>query len=199
VKKALLAAIILLLPLCSAQTWNILYREQFYKLYHEHLHHYSDDTMEDMYYLEQALKADFANPLYALAKISDPVDWERYRYLFTMHVNLKLVYLSLTLGARYDKMNAYFFNAPWKQQNLDSLEIARRIYQSATGYWEEAKKWSSKAWDLRGVHLPEIQEWEDENARIEGGTLDYARIIGDQLAHVDKVLSEFQRMNQSTY
>jgi hypothetical protein len=199
VRKAFLFIVLLLMPLPSLSAWRILYKEQYYKLYHEQLHHYPEDTTESMYYLEQALKADFANPLYALAKITDKTDWERYRQLFMMHVNLKLVYLSLTLGSKYDKMVAYFYNAPWKRQNLDSLKTAEQVYRSALGYWDEARKWSALAWGLRDVHLEQIQDWEDENARIETGDLDYASIISEQLARVERVRGEFEKMDNKTY
>ncbi len=198
-KKALSLALLLLVPLSSASGWRILYKEQYYKLYHEQLHHYPEDTTESMYYLEQAVKADFANPLYALARINNPTDWERYRNLFMMHVNLKLVSLTLTLGAKFDKMVAYFYNAPWKAQNLDSLKTAENVYNSAYGYWNEAKSWSDKAWSLRGVHLEQIQDWEDENARIVNGDLDYAAVISEQLARLARVRDAFQKMDQSTY
>jgi hypothetical protein len=199
VKKALFIGIFILFTAFSASGWRILYKEQYYKLYHEQLYHYPEDTMESMFYLQQALKADFCNPLYALAKINDKTDWERYRYLFTMHVNLKLVYLSLTLGSKYDKMVAYFYNEPWKRQNLESLETAEQIYRSALGYWSEAKAWSLQAWRLRDVHLEKIQEWEEENYRIETGDLDYAEIIAKQLARVQKVRATFQAMDENTY
>ncbi len=187
------------MPLSSVSAWRILYKEQYYKLYHEQLHRYPEDTTESMFYLEQALKADFANPLYALAKVTDKTEWERYRHLFTMHVNLKLVYLSLTLGSKYDKMVAYFYNAPWKRQNLDSLKTAEQVYRSALGYWEEARKWSATAWGLRDVHLEQIQEWEDENARIETGDLDYAAIIAEQMARLERVRGAFEKMDNTTY
>jgi hypothetical protein len=199
VKKALFLALFLFLTAISASGWRILYKEQYYKLYHEQLYHYPEDTMESMYYLEQALKADFCNPLYALAKINDKTDWERYRNLFTMHVNLRLVYLSLTLGSKYDKMVAYFYNEPWKRQNLETLQTAEQIYTSALGYWAEAKTWSTRAWGLRDVHLDQIQEWEDENYRIETGYLDYAQIIAKQLGRVQKVRETFQNMDANTY
>jgi hypothetical protein len=199
VKKILLLGALLLLSLTPASAWRILYKEQYYKLYHEQLYHYPEDTMESMYYLEQALKADFANPLYALAKIDNPTEWERYRYLFTMHVNLRLVYLSLTLASKYDKRVAYFYNEPWERQNLESLQTAEKIYTSALGYWNEAKKWSAQAWTLRGVHLEKIQEWEDENLRIETGDLDYEKIVGEQLDRLARVRDAFQKMDQNTY
>ncbi len=201
-KKALLAALLVLVPLLPAAGWRILYAEQYYRLYHEKLHHYPEDTMEDIQYLELALKADFApfaNPLYALARINDTTEWERYRYLFYMHVNLKLIYLYLTLGSKYDKMVAYFYNYPWKRQNLESLDTAEKIYRVAYGYWADAQKWSAMAWDMQGIHLPAVQEWEDENFRVQTGDLNYKDIIDAQLARLEKVRADFQTMDQHTY
>ncbi len=201
-KKALLALLLLAIPLLPAAGWRILYAEQYYKLYHEQLHHYPDDVMEQIEYLELALKADFApfaNPLYALAVIHDQTEWERYRDLFYMHVNLKLIYLYLTLGSKYDKMVAYFYNYPWKRQNLESLDTAEKVYKVAYGYWTDALKWSALAWDMRDVHLPQIQEWEDENFRIENGDLDYKDTIDRQLARLEQVRADFQKMDQHTY
>jgi len=188
-----------LVPALGASAWRILYAEQYYKLYHEHLYHYPDDTMEDIFYLEQALKADFVNPLYALTPIHNTTEWERYRDLFSMHVNLKLIASYLTLGTKYDKMNAYFYNYPWKQQNLDSLTTAEQTYKVAYGYWTRAKEWSAKAWALRDVHLEAVSEWEDENFRIETGDLNYQDTIDEQLARLAKVRDQFQKMGPGTY
>ena len=92
----------------------VTYKEQYYKLYHIHYQQYPDDTLENIYWLEKAINADFCNPLYALGKINDRTDWEKYRYLFMMHLNLKMVEQHLRLGMKYDKQVAYFYNAPWK-------------------------------------------------------------------------------------
>ena len=198
-KKALLILLLLCVPLLTVSAWRIMYAEQYYKLYHEHLYHYPDDTMEDIYYLESALKADFANPLYALAPIKDKTEWERYRELFSMHVNLKLIYSFLTLGGKYDKMTAFFYNYPWKRQNLESLDKAEQAYKAAYGYWQKAKEWSSKAWAMRDTHLDHIEEWETENFRVETGDLDYQAIIDAQLERLAKVRADFQKMDKSTY
>ena len=198
-KKALLVLLLSCVPLLTLSAWRILYAEQYYKLYHEHLYHYPDDTMEDIYYLESALKADFANPLYALAPIKDTTEWERYRDLFSMHVSLKLVSSFLTLGSKYDKMNAFFYNYPWKRQNLESLDKAEQTYKVAYDWWQKAKEWSAKAWAMRGTHLDHIEEWETENFRVETGDLDYQAIIDAQLARVAKVRADFQKMDKSTY
>ena len=198
-RKLWLIPLLLLIPTLSVSAWRILYAEEYYKLYHEHLHHYPDDTMEDIYYLETALKADFANPLYALAPIKDKTEWARYRYLFTMHVNLKLIASYLTLGNKYDKMVAYFYNYPWKRQNLESLNTAEQVYKVAYGYWTKAKEWSARAWAMRDVHLDAIEEWQDESYRIETGDLNYQDTIDAQLARLSKVRADFQKMDQSTY
>ena len=198
-KRTVFALVLAVFCLQMAYGWRILYAEQYYKLFHEHFYRYPDDTMENIRYLEEALKADFANPLYALATIKDKTEWERYRYLFTMHVNLRLIYLYLTLGSKYDKQVAYFYNAPWKRQNLESLETAEQVYRVAYGYWEQARDWSAKAWAMRSVYLNEVQQWSDESFRIQTGDLDYGEILDEQLARLEKVRQTFQSMDQNTY
>ena len=198
-RKACLAVFLLVIPLLSLSAWRILYAEEYYRLYHEHLHHYPDDTMEDIYYLETALKSDFANPLYALAPIKDKMEWERYRSLFSMHLNLKLIACYLTLGNKYDKMAAFFYNAPWKRQNLESLDTAERVYKVAYRYWVKAKEWSAKAWVLRDIHLDAIEEWQDENFRVETGDLNYQETIDAQLTRLARVRADFQKMDKTTY
>lgn len=187
-----------LLPAVGAGAYRVLYAEQFYKLYHLHLYQYPDDSMENIYYLEQALKADFANPLYALARIRDKQEWAQYRTLFKMHINLKLVELYLTLGSKYDKMVAYFYNAPWQDQNLDSLDKAEQSYRVALGYWREAVGWAVRLPRLQ-FNLEEIQIWEDEWKRILVGELDYQEIITGHLARLERVRGQFQAMDENTY
>jgi hypothetical protein len=197
-KGFIFTILLFIITLSPAYSWRILYVEQYYKLYHLHFYQYPDDCMENIHYLEQALKADFCNPLYALAKIENKREWERYRNLFKMHIYLKLIQLYLTLGSGYDKQIAYFYNAPWKEQNLKSLEIAEQLYRVALGYWEEAKKWSKKARSLT-IHLEEIQNWEDEHYRIETGELDYEDIITSHLKRLERVRQHFENMDENTY
>ncbi len=194
-------AVLLLLavvPSRRAEAYRILYAEQYYRLYHLHFYQYPDDSMENIFYLEQALKSDFANPLYALARIENKQQWAQYRLLFKMHVNLKLVELYLTLGSKYDKMAAYFYNAPWKEQNLDSLDKAEQSYRVALGYWQEALGWAVRTRHL-GFNLEGIQRWEDEWKRILTGDLDYQEIITGHLSRVEQVRRTFQAMDQNTY
>lgn len=178
--------------------YKILYAEQYYKLFHTHFYQYPEDINENIYWLQEALKADFANPLNALADIKTKEEWERYRYLFKMHVNLKLTNLYLTLGSKYDKREAYFYNAPWKDENLKSLKIAEGYYKNASYYWDQAKEWESKI-EFSWTPLEKIANWEDEAFRIRSGGLDYEKIIESHLARLKKVRGDFMAMDEKTY
>ena len=182
----------------SAESYKILYAEQFYRLYHAHFYQYPEDYLENIYWLEQSLKSDFANPLNALARIDNKTEWRRYMNLFRMHASLKLTELYLGLGSKYDKMDAYFYNYPWKRENLESINIAEESYNFARIYWEEAVKWQKKiekSWTV----LEEVQKWEDEAFRIEAKTLDYDDIIDSHLERLQAVREKFQEMDENTY
>ncbi|MDR2742974.1 MAG: hypothetical protein LBB98_12600 [Treponema sp.] len=185
----------------GTNAYLVQYKEQFYRLFHLHYIQYPDDTMENIYWLEQAVKADFANPLYALARIEDEIQWEKYRYLFMMHVNLKLIEQYLFLGNKWNKRNAYFYNAPWKEQNLESLETAETCFRTALYYWDAAREWAEKTQDrrFRYINLRNVQFWEDEAGRIAGQSLDYGKTIDRELALLQKVREKFQAMDGDAY
>jgi hypothetical protein len=116
-----------------------------------------------------------------------------------MHLNLKVIEQYLILGNGWDKQVAYFYNEPWKEQNLKSLDTAETCYRTALTYWKDAKDWSKKAAGMPTVHLEEVQYWEDENIRIESGALDYEKIINRHLDRLAKVRADFKAMDKSTY
>lgn len=174
----------------------VTYKEQYYRLYHNHYNQYPDDTMENIYYLEKALTADFCNPLYAMALIENETQWEKYRYLFMMHINLKLIEQYLYLGNKWNKRNAYFYNAPWKEQTLEGLETAESCFRAALYYWNDAMEWAEKAQQsaFRFIDLPRIHYWQDEAYRIEIDDLNYERIINRELDFLQQVREKFQAM-----
>ncbi|MCL2294781.1 MAG: hypothetical protein FWC36_07945 [Spirochaetes bacterium] len=196
--KIVFLLIFLVLPLTSVFAHRILYAEEFYRLYHRQLHHYKEDHLENIFWLEQALRADFANPLNALAVIRTPQEWERYRNLFRMHVSLKLVESYLGLGSRFDRMQANFFNAPFRDINIRSLERAREIYEFARIYWEEALRWSAKV-PRSWIVLEEVQHWEDQAHRIREGLLNYNTVINRHIARIDRLIEEFRNMDDHTF
>lgn len=197
-KRSVLFALLLLTAAAGLAAYPVYFKEQYYKLFHTHYIQYPDDAIENIYWLERARGADFCNPLYALAKIENERQWERYRYLMNMHLELKLIEQHLALGSKFDKRVAYFYNAPWKDQNLESLKIAETAYKAALAYWPAAVEWARKAEGLRFVRLPDVQAWEDQAQRIVSGDLDYSDIIADELSRVSRVRKAFESM-QFTY
>lgn len=197
--------LLILFCLCTSSlnlfSYAVSYKEQFYKLFHVHYQQYPDDVMENIYYLERAIAADFANPQFAMAKISDKTTWEKYRYLFMMHVNLKLIEQHLRLGRTWDKNIAYFYDAPWKEEYLRDLETAESCYAAGLYYWQEAKLWAEKAnqKEFRFKFLTDIQYWEDESYRIDSGELNYEKIINRELERIAKVKATFIAMDENTY
>ena len=190
-----------LLPGIPINSYYVTYKEQYYRLYHLHHIQYPDDTMENIYWLEKALAADFGNPLYALALIENETQWEKYRYLFMMHINIKLAEQHLFLGNKWNKRNAYFYNAPWKEQNLESLETAETCFKTALYYWNEALVWAEKLKDrkFRYLNLARVQFWEDEAFRIEENTLNYGKTINRELTLLQNVRERFLAMDENTY
>ena len=195
------AALLCIVCALLFSSYAITYKEQYYKLYHIHYQQYPDDVMENIYWLERAVAADFANPQYALARITDKTDWEKYRYLFMMHVNLKLIEQHMRLGRTWDKKIAYFYDAPWKEEYVRNLETAERCYRAGLYYWTEARLWAEKAnqQKFRFLCLKDIQNWEDECWRIDRGELNYDTILNRELKRLQKVKETFLAMDENTY
>ncbi len=198
-RRLLLLGYFLLGAALLGAAYPVYFKEQYLKLYHQHYIQAPDDSIENIYWLEQAKKADFCNPLYAMARIDDKKQWERYRALLDMEIDLKLIEQHLALGSKFDKRVAYFFNAPWKDENLDSLKTAESAYRAALSYWTEARSLALKAMQMRFTKVAGAEYWIEKASRIESGDLDYADIIGDELARLEKVRAEFEKMDASTY
>ena len=181
--------------------YMVKYKEDFYKLYHVHYQQYPDDCIENIYWLEKAVEADFCNPLYAMAKIETEKQWEKYRYLFQMHVNLKLIEQHLRLGRIYDKKCVYFYDAPWKDEYLNNLEKTLSCYEAGLYYWQEAKLWFEKAnaSSFNFLFITELQNWEDERERIKTGELNYEKILNREIERVKKAIDELLAMKSKSY
>jgi hypothetical protein len=195
------ALILLLLITLPLPAYWVTYKEQYYRLFHLHYIQSPDDTLENIYWLEKAIQADFANPLYALCLIENQVQWEKYRYLFNMHLHLRLIEQYLFLGNKWNKREAYFYNAPFREQNLESLNTAEACYRAALSYWDTARQWAERSLDrrFRFINLRNIQFWEDEAGRIESGSLDYGKTITRELERLQRVRETFEAMDETTY
>lgn len=185
----------------QANAYVVKYKEDYYKLYHIHYAQASDDCMENIYWLEKAVNADFANPLYAYTKIEDEAQWEKYRYIFQMHLNLKLIEQHLRLGRIYDKKVAYFYDAPFKDEYLRNLEKTLSCYQACYYYWTEAQIWAEKASTTKFnfLYITNLQNWEDERERIVSGKLDYKKTLDREIQRVQKVIDDLVAMEDKNY
>ncbi|MBQ0051455.1 MAG: hypothetical protein KBT11_05260 [Treponema sp.] len=196
--SALFGLLFVFFTVSPAFSYMVKYKEDYYKLFHVHYQQYPDDVMENIYWLENAVKADFCNPLYTGVKIEDEKDWEKYRYLFMMHVNLKLIEQHMRLGRTYDKQVAHFYDAPWKDLYLENLAKAKSCYEAGLYYWQEARLWAEKAnvGKFQFLCLTDIQNWEDERERVGTGKLDYEKILNRELNRVQKVIDDFEKMEK---
>lgn len=179
--------------------YKLTYKEQVYELYHRHLYAYPNRTWENLMYLEEALDADFANPLNALTRIETKEEWNKYQKLFDMHIHLKIVENYLILGNKFDKQKAYFYNAPYKDITLRSLDIAEKIYNFALPHWVEAVKLAKETENYPYLFLEGIQFWEDEAYRINHDELNYESIINKQINRLIRVREELNKMDSSTF
>jgi hypothetical protein len=180
---------------------RITYAEEWYNLYHLHLNRYAEDEFDNLVYLERALTADFSNPLYALAKINTADEWQLYRYLFKLHVNLQIVRTYMAMADKYDHKHVYFYNAPWRDVNLRSLDIAEKYYQRALYFWHEALQWVDLIDNptFRWMYLAEIGAWHNELKLIKENKLDFEKILQRHLTKLESNRQKFLAMDESTY
>lgn len=200
-KKFVVFLMLISLTAASSFAHMVKYKEDYYKLYHVHHQQLPDDCIENIYWLEKAVNADFCNPQYADAKIENEKQWEKYRYLFQMHLNLRLIEQHLRLGRVYDKQVAYFYDAPWKEEYLRDLEKTLSCYKICYTYWQEAKLWAEKAstGKFNFLYITDLQNWEDERERIATGTLDYEKMLDREIKRVQNVIDTFVAMDDKTY
>lgn len=201
IRTSIFCFLFLIFTAASASAYAVKYKEDYFRLYHVHYQQLPDDCIENIYWLEKAVNADFANPQYAIAKIQSEAQWEKYRDLFQMHLNLRLIEQHLRLGRIYDKQVAAFYDAPWKEEYLRNLDKALTCYKACYAYWQEAKLWAEKAntSSFNFLFITDLQNWEDERERICTGTLDYGKMLDRETARVQKVIDRFVAMDGKTY
>ena len=195
----LLCTFLLAIPPKKAYAYMVKYKEDWYKLYHVHYQQYPDDCIENIYWLEKAAQADFCNPQFADFKIESEKEWEKYRYLFQMHINLKLIEQHLRLGRTYDKKCIYFYDAPWKDEYLRNMEKALSCYKAGLYYWQEAKVWCEKSSNasFNFLTITAKQNWEDERERIISGQLNYEKMLNREISRLEKNIAELNAMEKT--
>ncbi len=193
-KKSIFLLIFLFTLVLPIFSWQILYAEQYFELYHKQLYQYPSRINENIYYLECALKSEFVNPLNALATIDNKKEWELYRNLFKMKCNILILEEYRTMASKFDKRVAKFFNQPYKEIILKSLKVAHLNYEKALAYWPEIQKYAKKSDEFRFLYLEEIYSWQNEAYKINNNMIDYEKIIKSDLKRLEEVIAKIEAM-----
>lgn len=199
--KRLSLLFIFLFVSISAFSWTVMYAEQYFKMYHQHFYQDPQDIDENIFYLRNALNSDFVNPLNALATIKDKKEWELYRYLFKMKCNLLILEEYRRKADKFDKEAAYFYNQPFRDIILKSLQVALYNYENSLAMWKDVVTWAEKANDKKFnfIYLEQIYKWQEDAYRIKTQELNYEVILNKDINRVKRVIKEFEEMNASTY
>ena len=162
---------------------RLYYAEEFY-LYVMNLYHTNPNLERNIRFMQWALDAPFDNPVRSLALIKTENDFERYKLLFRLHVNMLIIDSTLQLARRYDKEHVYFFNLWWAKSLKESFTFARYNYEVSLNYWDEVLKHAEALDGLPG--RLNLEAWEDEYESIRSGEFDYAKIIAGHLVKLDE-------------
>lgn len=199
--KRLFICILFLLCSLNIFSWPLLYAEQYYKLYHQHFYSTVESTDENIFYLQQALKADFANPLNALTKIENETEWACYRALFRMKCSQLILEEYRKQASKFDKQKAYFYNQPYRHIILRSLDVALLNYRKALACWPDVLSYAEETGkpQYRYIHFDSLYKWQEDAWRIRTGDLDYDKIIRKDIARLESVKKELEEMDENTY
>ncbi|UPA16635.1 hypothetical protein bcCo53_000799 [Borrelia coriaceae] len=175
---------------------KFFYAEQWYVIFNEQMKKTPNHYKKNIFFLQNALKFPFGNPNYSLSKIETREEWDKYKLLFKMHVNLLLVKQHLYLGDLFDTRHIYFYKTPKKKGILENLNQATNFYKIATNYYKEALKYHKQLqkYKFNKMQSDGITNWEDEYHRIEMKELNYYNIIEKELIRIEKTKQFFQKM-----
>ena len=179
----------------QASSRQLLYKEEFYRLYYLPLYHTQHDYNRNIFWLQIAMKAAWAPPIQALVISKKPVEYQKYQLLIRMHLNYLMTKNAVYLGARYDKHEPRWFNKPYKKEILESLEIARYYYLTALRSWQEVLKYKKELQTpkFKFIHI-DLFFTEDMIVRIDSKDLNYERVVKRQLAKIEQTIDYFNAL-----
>ncbi len=158
--------------------------EDYYLLFGMKLYYNENSLRKNIEMLKIALNCKFRHPSKALVEVDTEDEYLKYRKLMFMHINIMIMRNYLKIGSRYDKKNIKFHDATFAKDIYDSLEIAKKMYEEAIPYWEEAKR---HAGDSSKIKITtRMSNIESERYRINRGELDFKKIIDYHITGVNK-------------
>ena len=183
---------LLILPLSGRK---LRYLEEFYRMYYLPSQFESNDLQRNIFWLQIALKAPFAPPLYALVISEKETEYKKYQKLLQMHINYLLTKNLVYLAARFDKHKPVFFNKPYAKDIVRSLAIAKFFYEGATFYWKKVTFHYQDLTELKEFKTVKTKLNFAEHLiyRIYVKDLDYQRIIDRKLTKLTKTYEYFKQ------
>lgn len=170
--------------------------EDYYLLFGMKLYYNENSLRKNIDMLKAGLNSKFRHPSEALVPVDTEEEYLKYRKLMFMHINLMIMRNYLKIGARYDKRNIKFYDATFAKDINDSLDIARKMYQEAIPYWEEAKKHANESSRIKIT--TKLSNIESERFKIITGDLDFKKIINVHITGVNKKQEKLKKFIAST-
>lgn len=158
--------------------------EDYYLLFGMKLYYNENSLRNNIDMLKAGLNSKFRHPSEALVSVDSEDEYLKYRKLMFMHINLMIMRNYLKIGARYDKKNIKFYDETFAKDINDSLDIAKKFYQEAIPYWDEAKKLANESSRIKIT--TKLSNIETERYRIITGDLDFKKIITSHITAVNK-------------
>ncbi|MDH5720144.1 MAG: hypothetical protein OEZ13_05905 [Spirochaetia bacterium] len=125
--------------------WHPKNVEDYFLLYSLKQLYDEDNLRRNIFFLKIALEKRFRHPSQALCKIENEQQYHKYRLLFFMHINLKIMRSYLRIGSLYDKRHLYFYNLDFADELKESFQIAEGFYKEAIPYWQKAREYAREA------------------------------------------------------
>ena len=190
-KKLLFLLIILALVLPeSLLARRLIYKEEFYRIYYLPQKYVNDDLTRTIHWLSWARVSPFAPPIQALKPHEDEQDYLKYKALINMHIDYLLTKNTAYLAARFDKHRPVYFNKPYAEDILKSLDIAEYLYNQAEIYWERTLKQFFEVRKMEG--RSELDFLEDLVEEIRIKEVDWKSTLARKKAHLEKTRKYFQ-------
>lgn len=151
------------------------YLEDFYELYGLKQYYNENSLRKNIERMKIALTCKFRHPSESLAKTDSEKEYQKYRHMMFMHINMLLLRDHLTIAGLYDKHQMKYYNLDFAKDISESIEIAEKFYRDAIPYWKEAVKHAKAASRIKIT--TDLGYMENERYRIISGDLDYDKII----------------------
>lgn len=170
------------------------YVEDYYLLYGLKMYYNENTLRKNIDMLKTALNSKFRHPSHSLIKIETEDEYQKYRRLMYMHINLLIMRSYMRIASRYDKQKVYFYNADFAKEINESLDTADKLYNEAVPYWNKARDYAEKASDIKLT--TDLGFIETERYNIVRGELDFGNIIDKHLDNIKKKREDLQKSSE---